>query len=163
MSTLSRQPVTVCHRGASALAAENTLDAFRIALEHGVDFSELDVYVSRAGELVVTHDPMPDAAAEAVLPRLSDVFDLVRGRMGVYVELKGDRTGHALGELIRRGDADGVRLISGSAVLELVAELRARRAAQHPVPVRLAWQDWGHDRCLPRAGRKLRPSVFSAH
>jgi glycerophosphoryl diester phosphodiesterase len=125
MSTLSRQPVTVCHRGASALAAENTLDAFRIALEHGVDFSELDVYVSRAGELVVTHDPMPDAAAEAVLPRLSDVFDLVRGRMGVYVELKGDRTGHALGELIRRGDADGVRLISGSAVLELVAELRA--------------------------------------
>jgi glycerophosphoryl diester phosphodiesterase len=48
----------------------------------------------------------------------------VRGRMGIYVELKGDRTGHALGELIRQGGADGVRLISGSAVLELVAELR---------------------------------------
>jgi glycerophosphoryl diester phosphodiesterase len=125
MSSVARQPVTVCHRGASALAAENTLDAFRIALEHGVDFSELDVYVSRAGELVVTHDPVPDAAAEAALPRLSDVFGLVRGRMGVYVELKGDRTGHGLGELMRRGDADGVRLISGSAVLELVAELRA--------------------------------------
>lgn len=127
MSTLPspRRPVTtVCHRGASALAPENTLDAFRIALEHGVDFSELDVYVSRAGDLVVTHDPVSDEAAERALPRLADVFDLVRGRMGIYVELKGERTGQALGELIRHGGAEGVPVISGSAVLDLVAELR---------------------------------------
>ena len=117
-------PVLVCHRGASALAAENTLEAFRVAMEHGVDMSELDVHVGRDGQLVVTHDPMTDAAAEAALPRLADVFQLVRGRMGIYVELKGDGTGSRLGDLIRRGDAEGMRLISGSARLELVAELR---------------------------------------
>ncbi|MDQ6669503.1 MAG: glycerophosphodiester phosphodiesterase [Chloroflexota bacterium] len=117
-------PITVCHRGASALAAENSLDAFRMAMEHGVDFSELDVHVAQDGELVVTHDAVADARLERALPRLAEVFDLVRGRMGIYVELKGERTGLALGELIRRGAASAVRLISGSAVLELVTELR---------------------------------------
>jgi len=118
------RPVTVCHRGASALAADNSLEAFRIAMEHGVDYSELDVYVARDGELVVTHDAVLDAAVENALPRLAEVFELVRGRMGIYVELKGEHTAGALGELIRRGAARDVRLISGSAVLALVAELR---------------------------------------
>jgi glycerophosphoryl diester phosphodiesterase len=121
----ANRPLTVCHRGASALAAENSLEAFRVAMEHGVDFSELDVHVAQNGELVVTHDAVLDAALEQALPRLSEVLDLVRGRMGVYVELKGEHTGQALGDLIRRGAAEGARLISGSAILELVAELRA--------------------------------------
>lgn len=117
-------PITVCHRGASALAAENSLDAFRIAMEHGVNYSELDVYVSRDGDLVVTHDAAENVDAERALPRLAEVFELVRGRMGIYVELKGDRTAIALGDLVRQGAAQGVALISGSAVLDLVAELR---------------------------------------
>jgi glycerophosphoryl diester phosphodiesterase len=120
---VNHRPVTVCHRGASALAPENTLEAFRIAMDAGVDFSELDVYVASTGDLVVTHDPVLDPNTERRLPRLADVFDLVRGRMGIYVELKGDDAGIALGDLLRQGAADGVRLISGSFRLELVAEL----------------------------------------
>jgi glycerophosphoryl diester phosphodiesterase len=94
-------------------------------MEHGVDYSELDVHLSREGELVVTHDPVADPLAERALPRLSQVFELVRGRMGIYVELKGDGTGAAFGELLRNGAATSVPLISGSARLELVSELRA--------------------------------------
>jgi glycerophosphoryl diester phosphodiesterase len=93
-------------------------------MHYGVDFSELDVHVAHHDELVVTHDMIQDPALENALPRLSEVFDLVRGRMGIYVELKGDRTAEALGDLIRRGAARDVRLISGSFVLEMVAELR---------------------------------------
>src|ERR1051326_9037629 len=99
----SSRPVLVCHRGASALAPENSLEAFRVAMQHGVDFSELDVHVGRSGDLVVTHDPPQDAAADRELPRLAEVFDLVRGRMGIYVELKGAATGEALGDLVRAG------------------------------------------------------------
>jgi len=117
------RPVLVCHRGASALAPENTLEAFRLAMQHGVDYSELDVYVGHTGDLVVTHDAVEDAAAQDALPRLADVFALVRGRMGIYVELKGDATGAALGDLVHAGGAEGVSLISGSARLELVEEL----------------------------------------
>jgi glycerophosphoryl diester phosphodiesterase len=118
------QPITVCHRGASALAAENSLDAFRIAMEHAVEFSELDVHLSRDGDLVVTHDAVQDLREERALPRLREVFNLVRGQMGMYVELKGPATGWALGDLLREGAAHGVRLISGSFSLDLVAELR---------------------------------------
>jgi glycerophosphoryl diester phosphodiesterase len=114
----------VCHRGASALAPENTLEAFRVAMQHGIDFSELDVHVARGGDLVVTHDAVADPLAEAALPRLADVFDLVRGHMGMYVELKGDRTGAALGELVRAGAARDVPLIVGSEHLALVEEVR---------------------------------------
>src|SRR5207248_3356241 len=69
------------------------------------------------------HDLVEEANAERMLPRLAEVFDIVRGRMGIYVELKGDSTGRALGDLLRSGAAEGVRLISGSARLELVREL----------------------------------------
>jgi glycerophosphoryl diester phosphodiesterase len=116
--------VLVCHRGASALAAENSLEAFRVAMQHGVDFSELDVHVARDGDLVVSHDPVDDIDAERALPRLAEVFDLVRGRMGIYVELKGAETGAALGDLVRAGVADDVPLIVGSEHLTLVEEVR---------------------------------------
>jgi glycerophosphoryl diester phosphodiesterase len=121
MVDAAAKPILVCHRGASALAPENTLESFRVAMQYGMDFSELDVFVSRAGDLVVTHDPVEDDDA---LPRLSDVFDLVRGRMGIYVELKGEGTALALGDLVRSGVAEDVRLISGSEHLDLVRELQ---------------------------------------
>jgi glycerophosphoryl diester phosphodiesterase len=99
------------------------LEAFRVAMSFGMDYSELDVHVGNDGDLIVTHDPVPDPAAQRALPRLSQVFELVRGKMGLYVELKGEGTGRALGDLLRSVAADGVRLISGSFVLDLVAEL----------------------------------------
>ena len=45
------------HRGARGLAPENTLPAFRRALEIGVATLELDVVISRDGRVVVSHEP----------------------------------------------------------------------------------------------------------
>lgn len=46
------------HRGASAELPENTLPAFRRALEiGGVDALELDVHLTRDGHPIVSHDP----------------------------------------------------------------------------------------------------------
>ena len=47
----------LAHRGASRAAAENTPEAFRLALGLGADGVELDVRRSARGELVVFHDP----------------------------------------------------------------------------------------------------------
>ena len=44
------------HRGASAYAPENTLEAFRLAMEMGAEGVELDVHLSKDGELMVIHD-----------------------------------------------------------------------------------------------------------
>lgn len=53
--TLPR-PVIFAHRGASAHAPENTLAAFRLALEQGADGIELDAKCTLDGEVVVMHD-----------------------------------------------------------------------------------------------------------
>lgn len=44
------------HRGASAYAPENTLSAFRLSALLGADGIELDVHLTKDGEVVVCHD-----------------------------------------------------------------------------------------------------------
>ena len=58
------------HRGASAYAPENTLEAFRLAAEMGADGVELDVQLSRDGELVVAHDETIDRVSNGTGPSL---------------------------------------------------------------------------------------------
>jgi glycerophosphoryl diester phosphodiesterase len=50
------RPLNFAHRGASHDAPDNTLPAFLLAAELGADGIELDVQLSRDGELVVIHD-----------------------------------------------------------------------------------------------------------
>lgn len=50
------KPLIIAHRGDSAYAPENTLAAFRMALEKGADGVEFDVQLSKDGVPVVIHD-----------------------------------------------------------------------------------------------------------
>ena len=45
------------HRGAKGEAPENTLSSFQECLKHGVRRCELDLHLSKDGELMVIHDP----------------------------------------------------------------------------------------------------------
>lgn len=49
-------PLIIGHRGASAVAPENTMSAFRKAIEAGADGIEFDVQLSRDGVPVIIHD-----------------------------------------------------------------------------------------------------------
>src|SRR6185503_1991063 len=53
-----RGPMTlvVAHRGAAAVAPENTMEAYRLAVEMGADAIELDVHLTADGKLAVMHD-----------------------------------------------------------------------------------------------------------
>ena len=55
MNSTGRAQV-VAHRGASGYAPETTLEAYRLALEMGVDFVEMDIHMTRDGVLVAIHD-----------------------------------------------------------------------------------------------------------
>jgi glycerophosphoryl diester phosphodiesterase len=55
-----KAPVIIAHRGASKQAPENTMMAFRRAMELGAGGIELDVHLSKDGHLVVTHDEQVD-------------------------------------------------------------------------------------------------------
>jgi glycerophosphoryl diester phosphodiesterase len=48
--------LVVAHRGASAQAPENTMEAFRLGVEAGADAIELDVHLTADGQLAVIHD-----------------------------------------------------------------------------------------------------------
>ena len=70
-------PTNFAHRGASARAPENTLEAFRVAVEAGAGGLELDVHMTLDKEIVVIHDATVDrttngsgAVAEMTLEEL---------------------------------------------------------------------------------------------
>ena len=104
------------HRGASGYAPENTIEAFRLAAEMGADGVELDVQMTRDGELVVAHDETVDRVSngsgriagmtlrelkklrfnrmhpeygEAEIPTLKEVFELLKPTtLDINIELK---------------------------------------------------------------------------
>lgn len=111
-----KQSKVFAHRGASQYAPENTLEAFRLAMEQGAEGIELDVHLSADGELVVIHDETLERTTNgtglvkdhtlaqlqalradnhmegfeaARIPTLRQVLELVRpGDMQVNIELK---------------------------------------------------------------------------
>jgi glycerophosphoryl diester phosphodiesterase len=48
--------MNIAHRGASAYAPENTMAAFELAVEMGADTLELDIQLTKDGQIVVMHD-----------------------------------------------------------------------------------------------------------
>ncbi|MFC0186874.1 glycerophosphodiester phosphodiesterase [Fictibacillus aquaticus] len=111
----SEQVQTVAHRGASGYAPENTMAAFRKGVEMKADYIEIDVQMSKDGELVVIHDTTldrttdgsgnvkdhtledlrrldagsfysPEFAGEKI-PTFEEVIDEFRGN-GILIELK---------------------------------------------------------------------------
>jgi glycerophosphoryl diester phosphodiesterase len=61
----NHQPLIIAHRGASGLAPENTLAAFKLAAAMGATGVELDVQLSADGQPVVIHDPRVNRTTNA--------------------------------------------------------------------------------------------------
>ena len=57
------RPIIIAHRGASNLAPENTLAAFRLAKALGADGIEFDVQLTKDDQLIVAHDYLTDLNA----------------------------------------------------------------------------------------------------
>ncbi|MCL2030631.1 MAG: glycerophosphodiester phosphodiesterase [Oscillospiraceae bacterium] len=104
------------HRGASACRPENTPEAFALALEQGADGIELDVHLTKDGQVVVAHDARLERVSDGTgyigdhtlkelkalnfgklfpdgpvcrIPTLAEVFEQVRpSPLTVNIELK---------------------------------------------------------------------------
>ena len=101
----------VAHRGASAQYPENTMLAFRQAIQQGVDMIELDVQLTSDDELIVMHDTTLDrttnghgnihdhnlqeirqlnAGQGEKIPLLSEAIQLAReSEIRLFVEISG--------------------------------------------------------------------------
>jgi glycerophosphoryl diester phosphodiesterase len=76
--------LVVAHRGASAAAPENTMEAFRLAVEMGADAVELDVHLTADGKLAVIHDETLDRTTDLVGPVAEMTMKQVRAADAGY-------------------------------------------------------------------------------
>ncbi len=94
--------ITFAHRGARLAEPENSIPAFRRALDAGVAGLETDVWLSGDGEVVCSHDPVvgrglrrrriaaTDAATlgDVNVPRLADVYATLGTAFELSVDVK---------------------------------------------------------------------------
>ena len=116
------------HRGAAALAPENTLASFRRALAEGADAIELDVRLSADGVVVVHHDATVDRTTDGrgAVESLT-LAQLRRLDAGARFTTDGGRT------FPERGRAIGVptldEVLAAFPTLPLVVEIKSARAS----------------------------------
>lgn len=107
------------HRGASGYAPENTLEAFELAIQQHAEGIELDVHLSRDGQVIVAHDELIDRVSDgtglicmlsakdikkhlfnrthpeydqARAPLLEEVLELIKPTgLGINIEFKNSR------------------------------------------------------------------------
>ena len=84
------RPWNIAHRGGAALKPENTLAAFADAVARGADGAELDVQLTRDGEVVVFHDNRlkpdicRDGDGEWLSPPTPKIVDLTLAELRRY-------------------------------------------------------------------------------
>jgi glycerophosphoryl diester phosphodiesterase len=100
-----REPLIIGHRGASAVAPENSMAAFEAAIAAGADGIEFDVRLSHDGVPVIIHDDtlqrthglrgrVVDSSADELgsvgVPSLRNLFELMsQNDLILYLEIKG--------------------------------------------------------------------------
>ncbi len=111
------QPLVIAHRGASGYRPENTLSAFQLAVDQGVDMIEIDLHLSRDDAIVVRHDEnlaslglkreiravelaqiqSLDAGDGEKIPTLDEVLDRFGSEIAFNLEIKTASDGAYLG------------------------------------------------------------------
>jgi glycerophosphoryl diester phosphodiesterase len=162
-------PLVIAHRGASWDEPENTLRAFRRAIEVGADYVEFDVHATKDGRLVVGHDR---PRASRTYPTLQEVLELTAGRIGVMLELKHPylyRRHHIVPRTLELVEDDAVILSFEPGALRTIRRLRPHlRTIQHVgygVSLRRAAGAWAvgfaNERVTPRAVARAQSAGFA--
>jgi glycerophosphoryl diester phosphodiesterase len=138
-------PRIVAHRGASHDAPENTLAAFRRAWDLGVECVELDIHLTKDGEVVVIHDDntkrtagVDRAIADQTLAELKQL-DVGAWKSSAFAGERIPTIAEAIAT-VPRGRTLFIELKSGIETVPAIA--RAIRAAD-VARVRIALQGFG--------------------
>ncbi len=158
--------IIIAHRGASNLAPENTLKAFKKAIELKADFIEFDVRQSKDGEIVIIHDANTfrttgysgiiekmtleelkelDCGDGEKIPTLEELVKLAKGKIGLNCEIKVGNMAHKIIEIIRDADLFKSTIISSFKQKELlkIRNLEPRLKIASLNPTRSGWlMDW---------------------
>ena len=133
-----KKPKIIAHRGASGRAPENTMAAFRLAMDQQADGIELDVMLTKDGQVVVIHDDTVDRTTNGFgkvrelslaalqnldagngehIPTLQEVLDTFGDQWLINIELKNyatpfDALPVATAQIVRRAGLTDTVIIS---------------------------------------------------
>lgn len=110
---MRESPIAFAHRGASAHARENTLEAFRLALRLGANGLESDAWSTLDGDAALDHDGLVRAGLRrrsigdlersslpSHIPTLADLLDELGGAFHLSLDLKDTAVSRAIGETV---------------------------------------------------------------
>ena len=163
----SKEKVLIfAHRGASNLAPENTLKAFKKAIELKADYIEFDAHQSKDGEIVIIHDANTfrttghsgiiekmtleelkelDCGDGEKIPTLEELVKLAKGKIGLNCEIKAKSMAQKIIKIIREADLFESTIISSFKHKELlkIKNLEPRLKIASLNPTRTGWVlDW---------------------
>ncbi|MFX0137861.1 MAG: glycerophosphodiester phosphodiesterase [Candidatus Hodarchaeota archaeon] len=158
----NKKVLIIAHRGASNLAPENTLKAFKKAIELKADFIEFDVQQSKDGEIVIMHDANTfrttghpgilekmtlkqlkqlDCGQGEEIPTLNELIEATKGKIGLNCEIKSKGIAKKVVEIFRDAEIIDSTIISSFKHGELIKikklEPRLRLASLNPT--RTGW------------------------
>jgi len=166
MSDSRNRILIIGHRGASAIAPENTLKSFKKAIELKADFIEFDVQETLDGELVIAHDEdikritgrdgviskmtlnelkMLDFGEGEKIPTLEELIKLTKNRIKLNCEIKIKDITEKVINLIRKWDIFDTTIVSSFIHEELLIiqklEPLIKLASLEPTPgtIKIDW------------------------
>jgi glycerophosphoryl diester phosphodiesterase len=163
--------VIVAHRGASRQAPENTMEAFRLAVEAGADAIELDVHLTADGQLAVIHDETLERTTDHTGRIADQTMDQIREADAGATFSRPDDSGFPFADR-------GLRVPTLPEVLEwlpdalgLVIEIKARAAADavvaavatHPVLASARLSVISFDEATIERVRELNPDIRTGY
>jgi glycerophosphoryl diester phosphodiesterase len=153
-SAQPRQVVVISHRGEHLHHPENTMPAFRAAVQAGADFFEADIRTTSDGKLVLMHDDTVDRRTNGtgavkdmtfeqiraldagvksseeftgtIVPTFDEALEYAHGKIGVYVDTKRASAADIVAALERHDMQDHVVIYGGFGYLKEVAALRPK-------------------------------------
>ena len=134
IKTYEREKIlTIAHRGASSIAPENTLIAFKKAIELKADYIEFDLHQSKDGIIVIMHDGNTlratghfgiikrmtlsdlkelDCGEGEKIPTLEEVIEVAKGKIGLNCEIKARGFAEKLIRTLRESDLVETTIVS---------------------------------------------------
>ncbi|MFX0024568.1 MAG: glycerophosphodiester phosphodiesterase [Candidatus Hermodarchaeota archaeon] len=137
----NKKVLVIAHRGASNIAPENTLKAFKKAIELKADYIEFDVHQSKDGEIVIFHDDYVshmngqkkfikdmilkeiktlDIGEGEKIPTLKELIKIAKGNIGLQCEVKAPNFSKNLIEILKQNNLIETSILSSFMFNELL-------------------------------------------
>lgn len=171
----------VAHRGAHQGIPENTLAAYRKAIDLGADYVEVDLRATKDGDIVSMHNSTVDnytkdtqgpvkgftlAELKAMdigsrvgpewrderIPTFDEILDLCKGKIGIYLDLKDAPVEQIIEKIRARGMERDVLWYAGAGPM--------RHVKEH-CPECILMPDPGIEKLLPHVLKQWEPKVVA--